>query len=195
MRRWRNLRTTTSFWGSGSIFITIMGKPSATDPWGWQLDGHHANHQLFCAGRSGGDDAAFFGSEPVKATSGKYKGVEILQQEQNEGLEMLRGLPEAARRKAVLNFSKTGNNNLTEAFKDNVVLDYAGVRGANLEPAARKRLDGSDAFVCQQHAGRACAREDERGAAAHRQHLVRVDWGGAGGQRVLLPRAESGYFD
>ena len=21
---------------------TVMGRPSATEPWGWQLDGHHA---------------------------------------------------------------------------------------------------------------------------------------------------------
>jgi hypothetical protein len=117
-----------------------MGKPSATEPWGWQLDGHHAIINYFVLGDQVVMTPHFFGSEPVKATSGKYKGVEILQKEQNDGLEMLRGLPAAARRKAVLNFSKTGNNNLTEAFKDNVVLDYAGVRGADLEPAAQKRL-------------------------------------------------------
>ena len=53
---------------------------------------------------------------------------------------MLRGIPEALRQKAILNFSKTGNNNLTEAFKDNVVLDYAGVPAADLPAAARKQL-------------------------------------------------------
>jgi hypothetical protein len=128
------------FLGEWLYFITIMGKPSATEPWGWQLDGHHAIINYFVLGDQVVMTPHFFGSEPVKATSGKYKGVEILQKEQNDGLEMLRGLPAAARRKAVLNFSKTGNNNLTEAFKDNVVLDYAGVRGADLEPAAQKRL-------------------------------------------------------
>jgi hypothetical protein len=128
------------FLGEWLYFITIMGKPSATEPWGWQLDGHHAIINYFVLGDQVVMTPHFFGSEPVKATSGKYKGVEILQQEQNDGLEMLQGLPDAARRKAVLSFSKTGNNNLTEAFKDNVVLDYAGVRGADLESAARKRL-------------------------------------------------------
>ena len=50
---------------------------------------------------------------------------------------MLQALNEAQRKKAILEFSKTGNNNLTEAFKDNVVLDYAG--------AARRRLIGQPA--------------------------------------------------
>ena len=79
----------------------------------------------------------FVGSEPARATSGKYKGTEILQQEQNEGLLMLHSLPAAQQKQAVLNFSKTGNNNLTEAFKDNVVIDYAGLRTHDLAEPVR----------------------------------------------------------
>jgi hypothetical protein len=82
----------------------------------------------------------FIGSEPVKAPSGKYKGLEILQQEQNGGLEMLKALSEGQQKQAILNFSKTGNNNLTEAFKDNVVIDYAGLRTNDLDGAARQRF-------------------------------------------------------
>ncbi len=81
----------------------------------------------------------FLGSEPVRATSGKYKRIVILQQEQNDGLEMLCALPDSQRRQAVLSFSKS-NNNLSEAFKDNVVLDYAGLRANELANAARRRL-------------------------------------------------------
>jgi hypothetical protein len=29
-------------YGEWRYYITVMGKPSATQPWGWQLDGHHA---------------------------------------------------------------------------------------------------------------------------------------------------------
>jgi hypothetical protein len=128
------------FLGEWLYFISIMGRPSATEPWGWQLDGHHAIINFFVLGDQVVMTPHFMGSEPVRAVSGKYKGVTILQQEQNDGLAMLRGIPERLRQKAILNFSKTGNNNLTEAFKDNVVLDYAGVRAADLAPAARKQL-------------------------------------------------------
>jgi hypothetical protein len=128
------------FLGEWLYFITIMGKPSATEPWGWQLDGHHAIINFFVLGDQVVMTPHFFGSEPVRATSGKYKGVTILQQEQNDGLEMLLALPDVQRQKAILNFSKTGNNNLTEAFKDNVILDYAGIRAADLAAPARRRL-------------------------------------------------------
>jgi hypothetical protein len=128
------------FLGEWLYYITIMGKPSATEPWGWQFSGHHATINYFVLGDQVVMTPLFLGSEPVKATSGKYKGVAILQQEQNDGLAMLSGLTETQRKQAVLNFSKTGNNNLTEAFKDNVILDYSGLRANDMESAARQRL-------------------------------------------------------
>ncbi len=150
------------FLGEDLYYLTIMGKPSAIEPWGWQLDGHHSIINYFVIGDQVVMTPHFFGSEPVKADSGKYKGVEILQQEQNDGLAMLRALPNAQRQKAVLNFSKTGNNNLTEAFKDNVVLDYAGVRAADLATADRRRLlDLAHLYVSNMDDGHARVKMDE----------------------------------
>jgi len=128
------------FLGEWLYYITIMGKPSASEPWGWQLDGHHAIINYFVLGDQVVMTPHFAGSEPVEATSGKYKGTIILQEEQNKGLAMIQALTEAQRKKAVLNFSKTGNNNLTEAFKDNIILDYAGVRVADLSKPQRQQL-------------------------------------------------------
>jgi Protein of unknown function (DUF3500) len=126
--------------GEWLYFITVMGKPSATEPWGWQLDGHHAIINYFVLGDQVVMTPHFAGSEPVIATSGKYKGTAILQDEQRQGLAMVQGLNEIQRKKAILNFSKTGNNNLTEAFKDNVVLDYAGVRVSELSARQHRHL-------------------------------------------------------
>jgi len=128
------------FLGEWMYNITVMGKPSANQPWGWQLDGHHAIVNYFVLGDQVVMTPFFAGSEPVIATSGKYKGTVILQEEQDKGFAMLKALTDAQRKKAVLSFSKTGNNNLTEAFKDNAVLDYAGVRVSDLSAAQRKQL-------------------------------------------------------
>ncbi|HWX40695.1 MAG TPA: DUF3500 domain-containing protein [Blastocatellia bacterium] len=128
------------FLGEWFYYITVMGKPSASEPWGWQLDGHHAIINCFVLGDQVVMTPYFAGSEPVAATSGKYKGTVILQEEQDRGLAMVQALGDAERKKAILDFSKTGNNNLTEAFKDNVVLDYAGVRVADLAAQQRRQL-------------------------------------------------------
>lgn len=127
-------------YGEWRYHITVMGKPSATEPWGWQLDGHHAIINYFVLGDQVVMTPFFAGSEPVVAPSGKYKGTSVLQDEQRSGLQLINALPEPQRAKAILKVSKTGNENLTEAWKDNVVLDYAGIRVADMPEAQRRQL-------------------------------------------------------
>jgi Protein of unknown function (DUF3500) len=178
------------FLGEWLYFITIMGKPSSTEPWGWQLDGHHAIINCFVLGDQVVMTPQFLGSEPVRATSGKYKGVVILQQEQNDGLAMLRTLPDAQRQKAILNFSKTGNNNLTEAFKDNVILDYAGIQASTLAAPARGRLtDLLHLYVSNMDDGHARVKMDE--ATRHIDSTWFAWIGGTDADSVFYYRVQS----
>ena len=150
------------FLGEWLYWITIMGIPSATQPWGWQFSGHHAIVNFFVLGDQVVMTPFFFGSEPVRAPSGKYKGLEILQQEQNDGLKLVQSLPGMQQQKAILSFSKTGNNNMTEAFKDNVVLDYAGIRAKDLDADRRKQLrDLAGLYVSNMDEGHARVRMSE----------------------------------
>ena len=54
-------------YGQWLYWITIMGEPSATKPWGWQLDGHHVVINYFVLGDQVVMSPVFMGSEPVKA--------------------------------------------------------------------------------------------------------------------------------
>jgi Protein of unknown function (DUF3500) len=104
----------------------------------------------------------FVGSEPVTASAGKYKGISILQDEQNRGLDMLLALDKDKRAKAILNPNKTENYNLTEAFKDNAVIDYAGVHVAEFSlPERRRLLDLVDLYVGNMDDGHARVKMDE----------------------------------
>src|SRR5688500_10846421 len=104
-------------YGEWKYWITVMGTPSATEPWGWQLDGHHAIINYFVLGDQVVMTPTFVGSEPVIAEAGKYKGTAILQGEQRQGLALLRSLTDAQRAKAIVSVSKDNNNNIGEAFK------------------------------------------------------------------------------
>jgi hypothetical protein len=64
----------------------------------------------------------------------------LLQDEQRLGLALLRALDEPQRKKAILDTAKTGNNNHTEAFRDNAVLPYAGLRAADMTTAQKTQL-------------------------------------------------------
>ncbi len=129
-------------YGEWLYWITIMGEPSATEPWGWQIDGHHLIVNYFVLGDQVVMTPFFVGSEPVIAETGKYKGIRILQEEQQAGLDMVRSLDDGQRKAAILDGTKSGLNNLTEAFKDNVQLDYAGVKASDLSAAQKDRLLG-----------------------------------------------------
>jgi hypothetical protein len=65
-------------YGEWLYWITIMGEPSATKPWGWQIDGHHLIINYFVLGDQVVMSPVFVGSEPVHATSGKFKGTIVL---------------------------------------------------------------------------------------------------------------------
>lgn len=121
-------------------WITIMGEPSATEPWGWQIDGHHLIINYFVLGDQVVMSPVFVGSEPVIAESGQFKGTAILQEEQNQGLALIQAFDQDQQSKAIIQSDKTRNNNLTEAFKDNVVLDYAGIKASQLTKTQRTQL-------------------------------------------------------
>jgi hypothetical protein len=127
-------------YGEWLYWITVMGEPSASEPWGFQLDGHHLIVNYFVLGDQVVMSPAFWGSEPVIARSGKFAGTAILQEERDKGLALLAALAPEQRVKAVLRSSKTDNDNVGEAFKDNVVLDYAGLRASELDAAQKRRL-------------------------------------------------------
>jgi hypothetical protein len=127
-------------YGEWRYHVTVMGTPSPTEPWGWQFDGHHAIVNYFVLADQVVMTPFFAGSEPVIASSGKYAGTAILQDEQNRGLALINALSAPQRTNAILKVSKTGNENVAEAWKDNVTLDYAGVRASALSQPQRTQL-------------------------------------------------------
>jgi hypothetical protein len=117
-----------------------MGTLSNTDPWGCQLDGHHLVINYFILGDQVVMTPVFMGAEPPVAPSGTYQGLSVLQTEQDKGLAMINALNPAQQSMAIIQTSKAANNNLTEAFKDNVVLDYAGINASDLSPEQQTQL-------------------------------------------------------
>jgi hypothetical protein len=127
-------------YGENFYWITVMGEPSDKEPWGWQIDGHHCIINYFVLGDQVVMSPAFMGSEPIRAESGKFKGTVILQTEQDKGYKFFASLTAEQQTQATINPKKDKNFNLTEAYKDNLVLDYAGLPVAQLSAAQKKQL-------------------------------------------------------
>ncbi len=136
----RELNDNSADYDENLYFFTIMGEPSATAPWGWQLDGHHLVINYFVMGDQIVMSPVFMGAEPVLTTTGKYKGNTLFQDEQNLGLGLMRSLDDAQRKKAIIATRKVQNNNVAAANKDNLTLNYQGLSVSEFNEGQKETL-------------------------------------------------------
>ena len=122
-------------------FFTLMGMPSSTEPWGWQLDGHHLVINYFVLGDQVVMSPVFMGGEPIITTTGKYMGNTLFQDEQNLGLNFMQSLPSEIQTEATLSTTKHNNDIKAEASKDNVTLNYEGVSVSKLSEGQKEKLE------------------------------------------------------
>jgi Protein of unknown function (DUF3500) len=83
-------------------WVSIFGTPSPTEPWGWQIDGHHLNINCFVMGDQLVLTPNFMGSEPVRARFGKYAGTRVLAAEEEQGYALMRSLAVEERQQATI---------------------------------------------------------------------------------------------
>jgi Protein of unknown function (DUF3500) len=138
-----------SEYGEDLYWLSIMGKPSGTEPWGWQWDGHHLNINYFVLGDQVVVTPTFLGAEPVHAASGKYAGLRIFKDDEDRGLALIRAVSQAQRAKTIIAPETAGENFIT-AFRDNLVLDNAGIRYDELSNPQHDLLLG----LVEYHVGR-----------------------------------------
>jgi hypothetical protein len=127
-------------YGTEKYYFTMMGIPSSDSPWGFQLDGHHLVINYFVLGDQVVMTPAFWGGEPVYADSGMYEGNHILQNEQDAGLQLMQSLDAAQKRAATVDPEKVRNNQVAAANQDNLILDYEGIKGADLTSQQKLNL-------------------------------------------------------
>ena len=125
-------------YGERRYWFTVMGEPSASGPWGWQLDGHHLIVNCFVLGDQVVLTPTFMGSEPPRADTGRFAGTAILEEELAAGLALINALDDGQRAVAIVDPHKTANNNRGELFQDNAVVPYEGLRLGELDDAQRE---------------------------------------------------------
>lgn len=147
--------------GEWYYWMSFFGEPSETEPWGWQIDGHHLIINCFVLGDQMTLTPQFCGSEPVAATSGKFDGIRVFVEEETQGLEFIKALSPEQRATAKIG-SAVPRDVLTAAQVDNLDLPYAGIRYADLKPAQRDLLlKIVDIYVGRIRPGHAEIRMDE----------------------------------
>lgn len=164
------LRNNLDVWAQWLYWITVMGKPSDTEPWGWQMEGHHLAINYFVLGDQVVMTPTFMGTDPIRAESGKFKGTVALEDERNKGFKLFAALSQDQQSIATLRKLKKNagikdgshEDNLAEAYKDNLVLEYAGIRARQLNGQQQKLLmEVIEEYVGNMREGHTRARMDE----------------------------------
>ena len=126
-------------YGEWLYWLSVMGTPSASEPWGWQIDGHHLIVNACVLGDQLVLTPMFMGSEPVAAESGKYEGTHVFRDEEGMGLAFMRALTVEQQAKARIGHDLP-TEVFTAAFRDNVTLAYAGLRHDELTASQQRAL-------------------------------------------------------
>jgi len=124
-------------------WLIIMGTPSATEPWGWQFEGHHLVINYFVLGDQVVMTPTFMGSEPRVADYGidsAYEGTRSFDDEIDAGYDLLRSLSTDQQAVAITTSTVSDMDLKSGAYSDNAVIPYEGIPGSELNSAQVKKL-------------------------------------------------------
>jgi len=147
--------------GEWYYWLSIMGTPSATEPWGWQLDGHHLIVNCFILGDQMVLTPNFMGSEPVYAAFGKHAGTRVFAAEEAQGHALMSAFAPEQQEKARIGMELPFDVFAT-AFNDNLVMPYQGISWHEMTAEQRDRLSSLiGVYVGRVRPGHAELRFDE----------------------------------
>lgn len=136
-----------------SYNFALYGEPSETEPWGWQLFGHHAALNCLVAGTQLVISPVFMGAEPDVIDAGPYQGVVVFKERIALARELMGALPAGLRAEATVYESMVDpampegrlhagdERHLGGCFQDNRVIPYEGILVADMPAEARVILD------------------------------------------------------
>jgi Protein of unknown function (DUF3500) len=146
--------------GEWAYTFCLFGTPSASEPWGWQLFGHHLCLSCFVIDQQMVLTPCFLGAEPNYADAGPFAGTRLFEDEERAGLALMRSMSASQQQQAIVAHAMVGgdlppgrrhfadNLHLGGAFQDNRIVPYEGLRASAL-PARQQRdlLDLVAAYI------------------------------------------------
>ena len=144
-----DLRTIMNEW---SYHFLLFGEPSETEPWGWNLYGHHLALNCFVLGPQIVVSPTFLGAEPTVIDRGDGNGFELFRREALAGIELMLSLPDELQRRAQTyremrdpampadRWHFADERQLGGAYRDNRIIPYEGINARSLTAAQQTRL-------------------------------------------------------
>ena len=132
--------------------FTVFGEPSSTDPWGWQLMGHHVDLNCVFVGSQLVFAPVFVGAEPTFALTGEFAGTRVFDLETERALTLRRAMNSNQEELFLMGDSLLAaelpeelagpfnGRHVGGAGADNLLLPYEGIRGDELTHEQQRLL-------------------------------------------------------
>lgn len=136
-----------------SYNFALFGEPSETEPWGWQLFGHHVALNCLVAGTQLVISPVFLGAEPDVIDAGPHRGVKVFKERIALARQLMGALPEGLRKEATVYAAMVDpampdgrihpgdERHLGGCFQDNRVIPYEGIPVSSMPPKALAVLE------------------------------------------------------
>lgn len=136
-----------------SYNFALYGTPSETEPWGWQLFGHHVALNCLVVGSQMVISPVFLGAEPDTIDDGPFQGLKVFKERIQWARELMSALTAELRDEATVyqkmqdpampegRLHSGDERHLAGCFQDNRVIPYEGIPVPSMTPAALALLD------------------------------------------------------
>lgn len=140
-----------------SYHFCLFGEPSEDKPWGFNVFGHHLCLNVFTLKGEVLMGPFFVGAEPNIIDEGPHKGLEVLNREEEAGLNFMKSLSPEQQKKATLpgdinditgetmpcgRFNPADLRGLGGAHQDNRVIPFEGLNAKDMDASQQKALVG-----------------------------------------------------
>ncbi|MFG0240597.1 MAG: DUF3500 domain-containing protein [Gimesia chilikensis] len=133
-------------------YVSIFGNPDPKGTWGWRFEGHHLSVNVTIVdGEKFSVTPSFFGSNPATVMQGPLKGVEVLKEEQQLALNLVKSFNPDQLAIATIDTAEVDKKLLAKSVikevltTDDPVVDkglvpHKGIQYADLDPKQQKML-------------------------------------------------------
>ena len=174
---------------SDFFWLSVFSNPSSTEPWGWQLDGHHLNINYFVLGDQVVITPLFMGSEPVRGRYGPLKDIQLFEREETLASQLMSSLSPAQKKRAIL-ANRIPSKIFTSGFRDNYEVRYEGLPFAAMNARQKQKLlELVGIYTARQAEGHARLRLQE--VERHKERLFFAWIGGTGPKDAFYYRIHS----
>ncbi|MRS64515.1 DUF3500 domain-containing protein [Larkinella terrae] len=126
-------------WAHGNYYISVWGKPQASDPWGLNFGGHHMALSLTADGQHVSMSPYFVGTDPSEVKSGKYAGFRVLSKEEDFGFMLINALTDKQKAVAVLK-QAVPKDIITSPQANQRITSYYGIAAKQFDESQKALL-------------------------------------------------------